>query len=332
MAEPTTQNIALIIPNTGDLPGAWGPGAINPDFVALDGMLGGVATVGLTNVDVTLTAPSGAVTPGAGPNQAQNAVLRFTGVLTGNVTVTLPLPGFTTIENLTSGNFVVSFRAVAVGEVIATPQGSIMRVYNDGTNVRFVGDVSLRPGKMEFEGGEIGLPAWIAACTVKPYLVADGTVHPVADAPFLARKYGSKFGGDGVTTFGMPDLGGRIPLPYDYTGTRITVAGAGINGQTLGAAGGTQDHILSVGELASHTHTFNGAALPGHSHQVNCADADPAGIPNGGGGNSTPTNRVHTTDSVSAGTPAGTNANTGSGLAHINTQPSQVVGVWLVKT
>ena len=41
MAEPTTINKALIVPNTGDLPGTWGSAAINPDLSAIDGMLGG---------------------------------------------------------------------------------------------------------------------------------------------------------------------------------------------------------------------------------------------------------------------------------------------------
>jgi acyl-CoA synthetase (AMP-forming)/AMP-acid ligase II len=94
MTEPTTVNVGYIVPNTGDLPGTWGTAALNPDLVALDGFQGGVQVISVTGSPITLTAPAGfTAAPGAGPNQSQNAVLRFTGTQTANVTVGLPLPG-----------------------------------------------------------------------------------------------------------------------------------------------------------------------------------------------------------------------------------------------
>ena len=95
MVEPTTVNKALIVPTTGDLSGTWGSAALNPDFTAIDGMFGGVVTVSLTNANVALTAPSGSVTAGAGPFQQQNAIIKFSGTLTGNCTITFTLHGAT---------------------------------------------------------------------------------------------------------------------------------------------------------------------------------------------------------------------------------------------
>jgi hypothetical protein len=123
VTEPTTVNGGLIIPNTGDLPGTWGSNALNPDFIALDGTLWGVTTISASNSSIVLTSPSGFTpTPSAGPTQAQNAVLKFTGVLTGNVQVTLPIPGYYIIDNQTTGAFVLSFRAIGSGQVIAVDQ------------------------------------------------------------------------------------------------------------------------------------------------------------------------------------------------------------------
>jgi microcystin-dependent protein len=69
----------------------------------------------------------------------------------------------------------------------------------------------------------------------------------------LFSAIGTAFGaGDGSTTFGLPDLRGRLPVGRDDMGTvaanRVTNAGSGIAGTTLGASGGDQ--------LAQqHTHT-----------------------------------------------------------------------------
>ena len=76
MTEPVTVNKALIIPNTGDLSGTWGSAAINPDMTAIDGMLGGFQTISLSvATSFSLSLPSGSLTPGAGPNQSQNALI-----------------------------------------------------------------------------------------------------------------------------------------------------------------------------------------------------------------------------------------------------------------
>jgi len=321
MADPTTSNIALNVPITGSNVGTWGDISINPDMVAIDGMLGGVATVGLSNTNVTLTKPAASIAPTAGPFQSQNSVLQFTGVLTSNVTVTLPLPGKQLIANFTTGNFVVSFRAVGSGAVIATPQGSVMEVYNDGTDVRFVGNVSSYPGKQEFLSGVSALPAWMSACTTSPFLLADGTIKIIADFPSLAALYGTTFGGNGLTTFGLPDLQGRVPIAYDGTGTRITTAGCGINGQTLGATGGTQDVTLDLTQIPSHNH---GGVTSTDSPKAQNVVVDGGALNNVTvwRGNSSGTEGLHSHTISSAG----------GGQPHRNVQPSIVAGIWLIKT
>lgn len=259
MAEPTTVNVGLIVPSTGDLVGTWGSAALNPDFVALDGYFGGVQTISASATAIVLTSPSGFTpTPSGGPTQAQNAVLKFTGALTANVQVTLPLPGFYIIDNQTTGSFVLSFAALASGNVIGIDQGEVQHVYNDGTNVTFVN--LGRIGATEIWAGLSALPAWVSACTVPPYLLCDGTVYNFSVYPALGKRLGSAFGGNGVSTFGVPDLRGRMPLPYDGTGTRITTGGCGLNGQTLGAALDDQTVTLARSALPNVNATLTGTA------------------------------------------------------------------------
>lgn len=107
MTEPATLNIGLVIPSNGDLAGLWGSNAINPDMVAIDGLFGATTTISASNAPIVLTSPASFTpTPSPGPTQAQNAILKFTGALTANVQVTLPIPGYYIVNNQTTGNFV----------------------------------------------------------------------------------------------------------------------------------------------------------------------------------------------------------------------------------
>lgn len=326
MADPLTVNVGLAVPLRGSNVGTWDT-PVNADFGAIDGMFAGVANIGLSSTPVTLTSPSGFTpTPGAGPVQSQNAVLQFSGALTANVTVTLPTPGVYVLVNMTTGNFLVSFRALGSGEVIATPQGSRMRVYCDGTNVRFIN--LGRPGELSFEGGEIAVPAWIAACSVRPYLLCDGSVHNIADYPYLGAKYGSKFGGNGATTFGVQDLQGRLLLPYDGTGTRITTAGCGIDGQLMGGAGGKQNQILLQPNLPNVPLPVTD---PGHGHALNGGNIIGNATGQSGGGGQGTVLSPGTLSIVSNVT--GISVRTGGSDTPVTTMvPAQVSGIWLVKT
>lgn len=325
MSEPTTVNVALIVPNTGDLVGTWGSNAINPDLSAVDGFFGGVQTISASNANIVLTAPSGSITPSGGPTQAQNCALRFTGTLTGNVQVTLPLPGYMIIENLTTGNFVLTFAAASAGNVIGVDQGETQHIYNDGTNVRFIN--LGRVGHIEMWAGLSAMPAWVTSCTVPPFLLCDGTVYNFSAYPYLGARLLGAFGGNGITTFGVPDLRGRGALPYDGTGTRITTAVSGINGQTIGAAGGNQ-------AMQSHTHVASGntsGESAAHFHTVNAPVF--SSVQNGGGGSAaTGTTVTNTSFQSNDHTHAFSVTTTGAGAgASQNVQPSQVTGIAVIR-
>lgn len=339
MTEPTTTNCGLIVPLTGDLVGTWGSAALNPDFSAIDGYIAGVQIISASNAPITLTSPAGFTpTPSGGPTQAQNAVIRFTGTLTSSVQVTLPLPGPIVVENLTTGNFVLSFRAVGSGQVVAVDQGEIQTVYNDGTNVRFV-NLGSRIGHTEIWAGLSAMPAWVSACTVPPYLLCDGSIYNFTTYPYLGKRLGSAFGGNGISTFGVPDLRGRMALPYDGTGSRITSAGSGINGQVLGASADNQSVTLNASQIPTINSSTGGPIIsspvgrgnvPGTNGGIATEPAPSSGgnnVPysNAGAGDWTSVNQFSTGSAVSS-----TSTNTGGG-SHSNVQPSQVTGIAVIR-
>lgn len=155
----------------------------------------------------------------------------------------------------------------------------------------------------------------------------------------LFTAIGTTWGaGDGSTTFNLPDFRGRVGAGKDDMGGsaagRLTTAGSGVDGLTIGAVGGAQNHTLTIAQLAAHDHTFTGTPLAGHVHSSNVPFRQTAGASlvelaagNVGGFN----NLNAPTSSTSAGTPAGTNSSTGSGDAHNNTQPTAVV-LKIIKT
>jgi len=76
----------------------------------------------------------------------------------------------------------------------------------------------------------------------------DGQLLAVSQNDALFSLLGTIYGGDGRTTFGLPDMRGRIPL---HAGT-----GPGLSQRRLGAKGGAEKVTLTVNQLPSHTHNF----------------------------------------------------------------------------
>jgi microcystin-dependent protein len=83
------------------------------------------------------------------------------------------------------------------------------------------------------------------------YVPADGRLLPIAQNTALFSLLGTTYGGDGETTFAVPDLRGRTPV---HAGS-----GPGLPNVTMGQKLGSATHTLSINEMPSHTH---GSANP----------------------------------------------------------------------
>lgn len=163
---------------------------------------------------------------------------------------------------------------------------------------------------------------------------ANGQLIPNAPAicPALLARWGAKFGGDGTTTMGVPDMRDVTPVGMDTMGgttsrgLMVTAVTSWVT-NTLGLLFGESLHKLVTGELASHTHVFTGTALAPHSHTVNVLESS-GGFGFNNGSNASYQNA--TTSAVSAGTPTGTNATVGSDTPHNNVQPS-ITCNWIIR-
>lgn len=80
----------------------------------------------------------------------------------------------------------------------------------------------------------------------------DGQLLAVSQNDALFSLLGTIYGGDGRTTFGLPDLQGRIPL---HTGH-----GPGLSERRLGSKGGAEKVTLTVNQLPGHSHPLEARA------------------------------------------------------------------------
>lgn len=79
----------------------------------------------------------------------------------------------------------------------------------------------------------------------------DGQLLSVSEYEALFTLLGTTYGGDGQTTFGLPDMRGRVPI---HAGQ-----GPGLTPRVVGQAGGAEQVTLGVANLPSHSHAPFGA-------------------------------------------------------------------------
>lgn len=76
---------------------------------------------------------------------------------------------------------------------------------------------------------------------------ADGRLLSIAQETTLYTLYGTTYGGDGVTTFALPDLRGRSSMGQGQ--------GPGLTNRVLGEKGGTETNLMTIANMPRHEHT-----------------------------------------------------------------------------
>ena len=84
------------------------------------------------------------------------------------------------------------------------------------------------------------------------WMFCEGQLLPISENETLFNLIGTTYGGDGQSTFALPDLRGRLPLHMG-------------NGFTLAETGGAEEITLTVQQIAAHSHPLLGSASPGTS-------------------------------------------------------------------
>lgn len=85
--------------------------------------------------------------------------------------------------------------------------------------------------------------------TITGYAMCNGQLMSIAQNTALFSILGTTYGGDGVTTFALPDLRGRVPVHF---GT-----GPGLSSYELGQMSGSENVTLLTSQLPTHNHTLD---------------------------------------------------------------------------
>lgn len=84
------------------------------------------------------------------------------------------------------------------------------------------------------------------------WVACAGQILPINQYQALFSLLGTTYGGDGIRTFALPNLLGRIAVGQG--------AGPGLTSRTIGQMGGEENHTLTLQETPAHTHNLNTAA------------------------------------------------------------------------
>lgn len=141
----------------------------------------------------------------------------------------------------------------------------------------------------------------------KGWALCNGQLMPINQNQALFSLLGTTYGGDGRTTFALPNLQGKVPI---HTGS----------GFSLGQSGGEQNHTLQVSELPSHTHVAKASANP-------ASTSDPTGNFWADGGKNAYTPDAPTTTLASSAI-----ASTGGSQPHDNMSPYLTLNLCIALT
>lgn len=95
-------------------------------------------------------------------------------------------------------------------------------------------------GQIIMFGGNFAPRGW-AKC--------DGQLLPISTNTALFSILGTTYGGDGRTTFALPDLRGKAPMHAGH--------GPGLSDRRLGSKGGSESNTLNITQLPSHSHSVS---------------------------------------------------------------------------
>ena len=87
------------------------------------------------------------------------------------------------------------------------------------------------------------------------WAMCDGQLLAISQNDALFSLLGTIYGGDGRTTFGLPEMRGRLPI---HAGS-----GPGLTPRNLGTKSGSEQETITVNQLPTHNHDFKVSSAPG---------------------------------------------------------------------
>lgn len=145
------------------------------------------------------------------------------------------------------------------------------------------------------------------------WLPCDGRSLPVGPNSILFSLIGTEFGGDGVNTFNLPDLRGRVPVSQGVN----PLASPPVS-YKVGSYGGLESVALTAAQVPPHTHDVRAVAAPATTAAVVSGGNDLLAEPEA-------SRNLYAQTGAFAALAADSVSRAGGGAAHDNMQPSLVL-------
>jgi microcystin-dependent protein len=137
------------------------------------------------------------------------------------------------------------------------------------------------------------------------WALCNGQLMPISQNTALFSLLGTQYGGDGKTTFALPNLQGRVPI---HAGQ-----GPGLTDRAIGESGGAATVTLTAAEMPSHSHAIATTSAPAdRSNPASSRFAAPA-------------DSVYTAQAANTATHPSTVGSDGGNQPHNNLQPFLVL-------
>ena len=161
-------------------------------------------------------------------------------------------------------------------------------------------------GEIRMFGGNFAPRGW-ALC--------DGQLLSIPQNDALFALLGTIYGGDGRTTFGLPDLRGRVPIHMGQ--------GPGLSSRPIGQKAGDENATVSTAQLPAHSHAMAASSQAGTSASPAAAVPAAVGL-----------TARYSAAGAAAGNEMNTNAvsSAGGSQQHPNVQPFQCVNLIIALT
>lgn len=269
----------------------------------------GALIAGGTPTAYTLTTNQGLPNP---PNQ--NQLIAFVAGVTNGAGVTLSCDGGTAypIQGILGTN-------IDPGVLVSgTPYVALLRgtawllhgFYGSNYNVPLLG----------------GMDYWGTTAPNSSFILPAGQAISRTTYPSAFAAWGTTYGvGDGSTTFGVPDVSGRVRAMREASPSRLTSTYFGGNSTQNGATGGGESHLLTLSEVPAHSHA-NVLNDLGHTHNYTAPDATSLSYSAGSSTQGSPNSHTATSLTNNSAPMSITNVNAGGGGAHAIVQPTIVCG------
>lgn len=234
---------------------------LDANFGVIDAALGGTVTKNVTGVGTTPVVLT--------LSEYQNLAVKFTGVLSANVTYRIPsgVGGQWVMSNGTTGSYSLTIDNAAGGSSVSIPQGSRGTVYSDGSSVYFANDPIPLGSIIMWSGSVASIPAGWALCDgtngtpnlLNRFIVGAGDSYAVGDtggadnvtlttAQIPSHTHTGVTNTTGAHTHVVNNTAGGVKTPPDSSGSSSI--------PSEGSWGFYKYNNTTTTSSGSHFHTF----------------------------------------------------------------------------